>query len=169
MMVTCLYQYSFTAVLLCIAGVANAQTYPCPAGPGPGEVQVGTTGGSNGVAAVAICSPSTVNTGPAYSRRWIAIAVDGQAGAYGGAKDMSTKRKAEKAAIAACVERGGKKCIASSTYNQCLALSWGNTAFSSYRSPSRVEAEEKATTRCQELTDQCDIYYSECTQAVLIR
>ncbi|MFZ1477534.1 MAG: hypothetical protein WAT18_07295 [Sphingorhabdus sp.] len=35
---------------------ASAQTFVCPNGPGPGEVQVGTTGGSHGVAAIPICA-----------------------------------------------------------------------------------------------------------------
>lgn len=33
----------------------SAQTFVCPNGPGPGEVQVGITGGSHGVAAIPIC------------------------------------------------------------------------------------------------------------------
>ena len=32
-----------------------AAAYPCPGGPGPGEVQVGVTGGSHGVAAIPVC------------------------------------------------------------------------------------------------------------------
>ena len=32
-----------------------AAAYPCPGGPGPGEVQVGVSGGTHGVAAVPVC------------------------------------------------------------------------------------------------------------------
>lgn len=35
---------------------ASAQTYPCPNGPAPGDYQVGTTGGSHGVASIPICA-----------------------------------------------------------------------------------------------------------------
>lgn len=35
---------------------ASAQTYPCPNGPAPGDYQVGTTGGSHGVALIPICA-----------------------------------------------------------------------------------------------------------------
>ncbi len=35
---------------------AYAQTFVCPNGPGPGEVQVGTTGGSGGIAVIPICA-----------------------------------------------------------------------------------------------------------------
>lgn len=39
-----------------LPGLANAQSsYVCAAGPGPGERQVGTMGGSHGLASVAIC------------------------------------------------------------------------------------------------------------------
>lgn len=34
----------------------SAQTFVCPNGPGPGEVQVGTTGGSGGIAVIPICA-----------------------------------------------------------------------------------------------------------------
>jgi hypothetical protein len=35
---------------------AAAQTYPCPNGPAPGDYQIGTTGGSHGVASIPICA-----------------------------------------------------------------------------------------------------------------
>lgn len=55
--------------LLALPGLALADTYPCPNGPAPGDAQVGSTGGSHGVAAIPICSkvghgPDDVN-GPA--------------------------------------------------------------------------------------------------------
>lgn len=45
-------------------GDARAQAYPCPNGPGPGEVQVGITGGSHGIAATPVCE--TVSGGGGY-------------------------------------------------------------------------------------------------------
>lgn len=43
--------------LFCVltAGAAHAQ-YPCPGGPGPGDVQIGVMGGSHGVAATPLCA-----------------------------------------------------------------------------------------------------------------
>lgn len=35
---------------------AEARNYPCPGGPGPGEQQIGVTGGSHGIAATPICA-----------------------------------------------------------------------------------------------------------------
>lgn len=37
---------------------ASARNYPCPGGPGPGEQQIGVTGGSHGIAATPICAQS---------------------------------------------------------------------------------------------------------------
>ncbi|WP_439566902.1 DUF4189 domain-containing protein [Sphingopyxis sp.] len=46
----------FAAVFALIAlPQPAAAAYPCPGGPGPGEVQVGVSGGSHGVAAVPVC------------------------------------------------------------------------------------------------------------------
>jgi hypothetical protein len=40
---------------LIFPATAIAQAYPCPQGPGPGERQIGTSGGSHGVAAMPMC------------------------------------------------------------------------------------------------------------------
>lgn len=43
-------------LVLCLAQPASARNYPCPAGPGPGEQQIGVSGGSHGIAATPICA-----------------------------------------------------------------------------------------------------------------
>lgn len=48
---------AFVAVMLLLPRQAAA-AYPCPGGPGPGEVQVGVSGGTHGVAAVPMCEGS---------------------------------------------------------------------------------------------------------------
>lgn len=62
---TCLRRPSaLGALLLALAGAAVlpapafAQGYPCGGGPGPGEVQIGTTGGSHGIAVIPVCAPA---------------------------------------------------------------------------------------------------------------
>jgi Domain of unknown function (DUF4189) len=45
-------------LVLCLAQPASARNYPCPAGPGPGEQQIGVSGGSHGIAATPICAQS---------------------------------------------------------------------------------------------------------------
>lgn len=41
-----------------LAQPASARNYPCPGGPGPGEQQIGVSGGSHGIAPVPICAES---------------------------------------------------------------------------------------------------------------
>lgn len=49
----------FVAAFLLFAAPQPARAaYPCPNGPGPGEVQVGVSGGSHGIAAVPMCESS---------------------------------------------------------------------------------------------------------------
>jgi hypothetical protein len=58
-----------------------AQAYPCPQGPGPGEQQIGTSGGSHGVAAMPMCvddgapddGQAAYPTGPApiHTAHWV--------------------------------------------------------------------------------------------------
>lgn len=45
-------------VAACWPALCAAQAYPCGSGPGPGEVQVGVSGGSNGIAATPMCAPA---------------------------------------------------------------------------------------------------------------
>lgn len=47
--------FAALALALFVQPQAAHAAYPCPGGPGPGEVQVGVSGGSHGVAAVPIC------------------------------------------------------------------------------------------------------------------
>lgn len=58
-----------TAAILAVvaAPAASAQTYVCGGGPGPGEVQVGTTGGSHGIAEMPVCAASGSSGGDGYA------------------------------------------------------------------------------------------------------
>ncbi|WP_386824997.1 DUF4189 domain-containing protein [Lysobacter brunescens] len=67
--------------LFLYAGTALAQAYPCPQGPGAGQQQVGTAGGSNGVASVPMCvdtgagsagySASQSGPAPIHAAHWV--------------------------------------------------------------------------------------------------
>lgn len=46
------------ATMLAFIAEPAAASYPCPGGAGPGEVQVGVTGGSHGIAATPVCERS---------------------------------------------------------------------------------------------------------------
>lgn len=53
----------FFATLAIMPERANAFAYPCGAGPGPGEVQVGVMGGSHGIAATPMCEAASSGSG----------------------------------------------------------------------------------------------------------
>jgi len=56
------------------SGTAQAQAYICPNGPGPGENQVGTTPGGNGVASMPLCaSDGSGPSGGGYQRRYVHV------------------------------------------------------------------------------------------------
>jgi Domain of unknown function (DUF4189) len=50
------FLFVLVAAALFWPSTVSAQTFVCPNGPGPGEVQVGTTGGSGGIAVIPICA-----------------------------------------------------------------------------------------------------------------
>ncbi|WP_291200737.1 DUF4189 domain-containing protein [Hyphomonas sp.] len=51
-----LFSAAAALLLLSLPQPASARNYPCPSGPGPGEQQIGVTGGSHGIAATPICA-----------------------------------------------------------------------------------------------------------------
>jgi hypothetical protein len=110
------------------------------------------------------------NPGPYWATRWGAIAVDGGTGKFGGIEGLSSKRKAQKAAISECRRSGGKKCnVIASYYNQCGAMAWGDSKVASYTGPSRQEAIEFALQSCNKTTTNCESYYSGCSYPERVR
>ena len=108
--------------------------------------------------------------GPQWATRWGAIAVDGAAGKFGGANDMTSERKAQRAAIKDCRKNGGKKCeITVSYYNQCGAMAWGNNRSVSWRGPEREATIRDAVAACDKETDNCAPYYAGCSYPVRVR
>lgn len=53
---------------ICFIAKPALASYPCPAGPGPGEQQIGITGGSHGIAAIPVCAESSRPAGSADRR-----------------------------------------------------------------------------------------------------
>ncbi|WP_284165523.1 DUF4189 domain-containing protein [Frigidibacter sp. SD6-1] len=105
-----------------MSGMAAAQGYPCPSGPGPGEVMIGTSGGgASGIAEIPICAPSGggygggYDTGPSgyWSERFAAIAwgtePDGRP-TYTYAFDYPSNNEAVNAAVAECKRLGFQDC-----------------------------------------------------------
>lgn len=108
--------------------------------------------------------------GPAWETRWGAIAHDGKIGRFGGAEGLSSKRKAEKAAIAECKRNGGKSCkIKLSYYNQCGAMAWGNNWMVVSRGPERDSTIQDAVSSCNKDSSNCQPYYAGCSYPERVR
>lgn len=99
--------------------------------------------------------------------RWAAIAVGDtdSGGGFGASRAMPSKRKAQKEALSLCKQSGGgKECKIFLVYhNQCGAVVWGDTYFHLARASKKDEAESLAAAGCAEKTDNCKIFYSDCT------
>ncbi|WP_343580704.1 DUF4189 domain-containing protein [Acinetobacter sp.] len=106
---------------------------------------------------------------PIWADRWGAIASDGN-GTYGIVTDLTSKRKASKAAIQTCKDRGGGNCVIRLTYyNQCAAVVMTDT-WSAYASaPTLENAIEDGQKRCTgSNTGSCRVYWSGCSTAVRV-
>ena len=65
-----------------------------------------------------------------------------------------------------CRGKGGSGCKISIAYsNQCAVMAWGDTYASVVARTTLREAEAVALTDCGERTDNCRVYYSDCTYA----
>lgn len=106
---------SAIALLLSLAAPSAVQAaYPCPGGPGPGEVQVGVSGGTHGVAAVPICDRAgggAPQAPPTYSYVYGAIAAHPDAADVWMAGGYSQSYGAEREAMAMCAAAMGDGCI----------------------------------------------------------
>jgi Domain of unknown function (DUF4189) len=148
----------------------------CPNGPGPGEIQVGTTGGSGGVAVIPICASDgrEDSSDPAYEApvtwetRWGAIATGSNG--WGAVTDMRSERQAKSAALKQCKksETGkGSKCKALTYYNQCavVIISPGAAGFFLQRAIDLPTASSMGMKSCREEYSTCEIFYSGCSHA----
>ena len=166
------------ALVVCILWPAAviAQTFACPSGPGPGEVQVGMSGGSGGVAPIPVCasdgsedssgSNDTGHDGPVWETRWGAIA-RGDGGGWGAVGDMLSERSAKKAALKQCEKTASMKragCKVSITYyNQCVAYSWGSRGGVSSSAIDVQTASDRALKLCGNSSNDCEVLYSNCS------
>jgi Domain of unknown function (DUF4189) len=115
-------------------------------------------------------SQPQANLGPEWATRWGAIAHDGEAGRFGGAEGLSSKRKAEKAAIKECKKNGGRVCkVKISYYNQCGAMAWGNGFLTSARGPQQNAVIQDAVDTCNKKGGSCQPYYSGCSYPERVR
>lgn len=164
------------AVLMALAfGGGNAYAEQgCPSGMIPNPIGAGGQGG---------CIPGVnhqdwggtqQNSGPKYSRRWGAFASDVETSKVGVATGMTSKRKAEKAALDQCRGKGGVQCKPLfSYYDQCGAVAWGRDSADNgggliwARAPRKEEAEATALQECSKDSSTCKIFFAECSYGEL--
>lgn len=103
------------------------------------------------------------NPGPQWETRWGGIATG--YGVFGASTSAKSKSEAKKKAIKECKAMpGAKKCkIVALIHNQCVALAWGDTGNSIYRSPDLQDAEKGAITECSSHAQNCRILHSSCS------
>lgn len=156
-------------VLLCVlsSGAAYAEG-GCP----PGERPINTTPPEGSAASMASCMPYETET-PAvrWANRWGAVADDG-AGAFGASANESSKKKAQKAAIADCKKNGGAQCNVYMTYsNQCIAHATSDVSSNTARAPDEASARQDSLAGCAKSGNgrACRIHYTASSLAVRVR
>lgn len=101
---------------------------------------------------------------PEWATRWGAIAIDETNSGVGVAAGMSSKRRAEKAAMKGCRAKGGSACKINLIYqNQCAVIAWGDTQASVLGAATIQEASDVALEDCGKRTSNCRIYYADCS------
>ena len=150
---------------------AYAQTFPCPNGPGPGEYQVGVTGGSHGVAAVPICASSEsaepevdIPPPPPMASVWvnshIAVAWHAHSPEVWATWGQRDSAKAEAIVLEACNATMGGGCgIAQSGYNGTIAIARDNEGkLRSTWGEDEKDAKANMKTYCDEQKITCKVF-----------
>jgi hypothetical protein len=110
------------------------------------------------------------DSGPQWSKRWGAIAVDNLVGKFGGMDGFGSKRSAQKAAIAECKKNGGRKCkVFLAYYNQCGVLAAGDSFSATFRGPEINATAQRAIELCSARTSNCKPYYAGCSYPERVR
>lgn len=107
---------------------------------------------------------------PVWADRWGAIATDGETGSLGISVDMTSKRKAVKAALADCQSKGGANCeLDVAYYNQCAAMILGDKNYNTSSAATKEKAIELGMRTCNKEGDSnCRVYYSGCSMPVRV-
>lgn len=168
----------FAATLFVLPQRGVAQHWVCGGGPGPGEIQIGSTQGSNGVASVPLCAKA----GPApppipftiLDRSFGALAYDAARAGWTISIGYPNARSAKSAAIAECQRGTDGSCQAMLSFtNQCAAvaraLQEGETkaGMDSVNTGSSLqEAERNADKSCRADwgTGACKVMLSDCSK-----
>lgn len=105
-----------------------------------------------------------------WADRWGAIATDGASASVGTVVSLSSKGKAEKAAMAQCRAKGGGGCkVIFAYYNQCAVVVTGNNQHLAQGAATIDEASRLGIEKCKALDTNCNVYYAECSMAERIQ
>lgn len=113
-------------------------------------------------------SAETVPVGR-WEKRWGAFVIDDKVG-LGVSRDMPSKKIAQSAAMQDCQRKGGTQCKVQLVYsNQCGVIIEGDRGYNTARAPTVERATEAGLEVCNRSDRNCQVYFSDCTHAVLVK
>lgn len=150
------------AVLIASPRALYAQT-ACPMGVSPGDPRCGPT--------PEYANPrSTRQYAPQrrWETRWGAIAMDARGSALGASNHLSSRRKAEREAVAECQGLSGASCEVLAVYsNSCIAVVVGDSRTYWNSGEGRTVAVQGAFDACSKKASDCSVLLSECSPPTL--
>lgn len=155
------------AMLFGIIGGANAQG--CPAGiPSAGNPGCIPPDQSNSPYYQSGSSNQAASAGR-WEKRWGAFVLDKKVG-LGVSKDMPSKQAAQSAAMEDCLRKGGMQCKTELVYsNQCGVIIEGDRTYNTARAATVEEATELGVSICNRSDKNCQVYFSDCSHAALVK
>lgn len=115
-------------------------------------------------------SPQTATPRVIWADRWGAIATDPITASLGAVIGMTSKRRAEKAALTECESKGGEACSVDLSYfNQCAVMILGDREYRMQSAATIEEAAQVGIDKCNQEDSNCRVYYSGCSMAERIQ
>lgn len=110
---------------------------------------------------------------PEWASRWGAISVGRSVSGtgMGASTNMKSEQDAKDAALRQCFDNNGGELCRSKIFSyqdQCVAMAWGNAYFAIWSAATIKIAAETAMRNCSKKTEDCQIYYSDCSYPVRI-
>lgn len=162
------------ALALLPLGAAQAEN-GCPEGMTPNPTPTGTPGANQCMPIPGFYGSGGDNSAPSapkpvWETRWGAIASDKVSGKTGVVGSSSSKREAEKGALAICKSKGGANCqVQISYHNQCGAMAWGGGSMATASAATLEEASKLAIGECTKAASGCEVYFSDCSYPERVR
>lgn len=105
-----------------------------------------------------------------WESRWGAIATDEAKGIVGSSTGLKKEKQAVDSAIANCKSKGGTDCKFAVSYaNGCGAMVVGDKQFNVNRASTEQEAIQMSMRTCNAQDTNCHVYFTSCSQAVLVQ